>query len=83
MADTSKSKTAEEHLSGLLNERVVLETREGAVRHGRLTDVRRHRILAGGDDVAHVPTHVYLDGESGDPIPLTSVVRLHRDSAAD
>lgn len=73
----------DDFLNALLNERVVLESREGAIRHGRLTDVRHHRILAGGSEVVHVPTHVILDNEPGDPIPLSSVHRLHRDTAAE
>ena len=63
-------------LTGLKGRKVEVETMEGVVRTGVLTEIQTRGIRIGADSEGQIPTAIVLDADRSDPIGFPSVKRI-------
>lgn len=64
-------------LTALMNKPVVLETKEGHVRTGKVTAVEWQDLKL-NDVIVQVPVEIELDGSWTERVPFAQLVRLQR-----
>lgn len=63
-------------LTGLKGRKIEVETAEGVIRTGVLTDIRTRAIRIGADSQAEIPTAIVLDADGTDTIGFPSITRI-------
>jgi len=68
-------KSINRFLATVTGRRIKIESSDGLVRSGVLTEVRNRVVKANGDECV-IPVELIFDGEQADPLPFNRIVRI-------
>lgn len=67
-------------LSALMNKRITVETKEGHIISGKLTEVQWQPLLLNGEEIS-VPVEIGLDNSWSERVPFLQMVKLELEKA--